>query len=423
MKKTQTAIIIMIVVIIGLFCACAFLLIGPKFPKEKANNPVKEEKVSQADSKLLFTENFLEPEETEEKMTEKKMTESVMETESEKEKEKRQAVSVELEMKDATHTGDDGVTVYEEYGILTGKSEDGSVVWNDTTDMLTKTELPSCTEIGIHQDVYYMVAQGTVLAFRLADGKELWRVEGGGSPADNGYDFDEDGTLYLCGFYGPDFLAIDKDGKILKRIERLDEEYYRPYQLKCKGDQVFVTFEETASDGTDVVIGIDTQDYHWYKDALSEKTLSEEASPEAEQTQEEKIQHIRDVYYGIQEHLDDYEVFESGNGMTYYMKNDELCKIFVPAGTYSTEECPNADVYSAEYYYENNLLKFVFIFAGTEEYRYYFHQDKTMECIRYIDENGKIYDAQEGVDLWQINSKTAGFCMNAYMEPHWAGLI
>lgn len=144
---------------------------------------------------------------------------------------------------------------------------------------------------------------------------------------------------------------------------------------------------------------------------------------------EDKINHIRTVYYGIQNDLSNFSKIENReSGLTYYLdENDDIVKIIVPAGTYDSDLYKGADIYSAEYYYENNKIQFVFVFSGNIEYRYYMSVENQGEspavtCIRWIDSDGTIYDYPEEYFASSEFSDTSYFCTKGYLEPHLAGM-
>ena len=130
----------------------------------------------------------------------------------------------------------------QEYATLTGFDPDGNAVWSWDTDRYEMAQLERVSDIGQWQDRYYYVEDCAVVAVDAASGEILWRNgDFGGCPA--GLDaslIDEDGTLYLCGFFGPDFFAVDADGNTLKQIDSFDEDYYWAYKLTKDGSIITV---------------------------------------------------------------------------------------------------------------------------------------------------------------------------------------
>ncbi len=96
---------------------------------------------------------------------------------------------------------------------------------------------------------------------------------------------------------------------------------------------------------------------------------------------EAEVAQIREWFYDTQERQDSLMYGEYGQGK-YYFEFGYAIKGVLPAGY-------NEWDYTREYYYHNQELYFAFIFAGSEEYRLYFKDGKV---IRYIDNNGTVYD-------------------------------
>jgi hypothetical protein len=154
----------------------------------------------------------------------------------------------------------------------------------------------------------------------------------------------------------------------------------------------------------------------------SETTKSESAAQgKTAMTQDEKIEYIRMVYYDTQDKLQSYKKI-SENDLEYYFDGDVLKKIVAKAGKYEEDSYPNAEDYTAEYYYADNGLLFVFVYGKGEEYRYYLDPAGGNQCIRYIGTDGVVKDYPKGVDAQETFKATGYFCFLGYMEPHWAGI-
>lgn len=150
-----------------------------------------------------------------------------------------------------------------EYSTITAYDESGAVIWSYQTQKYDAAQLDRTSEITIHEDKYYFVEGGTIKALSLAEGSLVWEnTEFGGSPSTNSWDFDENGTLYISGFFGPDFFAVDKNGKTLKKIDMLSNDYYWPYELEYADGQVIVTLDGgPEGDGANAKCFINTDDY------------------------------------------------------------------------------------------------------------------------------------------------------------------
>jgi hypothetical protein len=135
------------------------------------------------------------------------------------------------------------------------------------------------------------------------------------------------------------------------------------------------------------------------------------------------VKKVKENYYGIQNNLSDFTEEDGGSGTTRYLDaNGTIRKIVAPVGTYDEDMYYDSSNYSAEYYYdENGIPSFVFVYLGTEYYRFYLSD---WLCFRYIDSSGNIYDYEDGVSSDEISniSDVGYFCNLASMELHWAGV-
>jgi len=200
----------------------------------------------------------------------------------EKEKIKRKQKEVEEEPKDKKKTETDeqmkspkkgAVEVdfeqfYEdlyECTVITGKDDQGNITWEYETKY-EAADLNRVSEIGVRDDCYYFVEDGAITAMNLSDGTVKWKND---SFAGYGiaFAFGDDGSLYICGYFGPDFFAVDKDGNTIKKIEQFDSDYYWPYEMEYLRNRVKVMFEGTP-DWIDekVVFSINLDDFTYYRE-------------------------------------------------------------------------------------------------------------------------------------------------------------
>lgn len=141
---------------------------------------------------------------------------------------------------------------------ITGFSQQGVEVWNYTTDKYMKTELERITEIGQYNDRYYLAEAGTLHVFNVPDGSTLWtNSDFQGTATD--YVFGEDGSLYICGYYGPDLFAVGPGGNTLNRTSSFSNEYQRPYQITLGEGQLAITYETAPA--TNNIVYINLSDY------------------------------------------------------------------------------------------------------------------------------------------------------------------
>ena len=154
----------------------------------------------------------------------------------------------------------------------------------------------------------------------------------------------------------------------------------------------------------------------------TEMPISESTEATYANSLEEKIQHIRDVYYSTQENLELFRADRSQEGLEIYYDEDSLKKIVSINGTCNNSDYLLPEGYSAEFYYENNTLVFVFVYQGSEEYRYYIDSEDENKCIRYIGPDGIVQDFEEPVFFVEYFGEMGKFCEAGSAEPYWLGL-
>lgn len=124
--------------------------------------------------------------------------------------------------------------------IIGMDAQNGQVWKYEARSSHEATELESVQEIGVIGDAYYFNEDGTIVALAMSDGRVLWKNAdfGGASIA---FDTDEQGTLYLCGYYGPDLCAIDRNGNTLIHVDSLSPDFQWPYEIRYENRVVYIT--------------------------------------------------------------------------------------------------------------------------------------------------------------------------------------
>lgn len=152
-----------------------------------------------------------------------------------------------------------------ECAIITGIDSRGDTIWTYQTKYMA-ADLDCVSEIGVRDDCYYFVEDGSVIAMNLSDGTVKWKNDsfvGSGTA----FAFGDDGSLYICGYYGPDFFAVDKDGNTINRIENFDSNYFWSYKMEYLVDQVRVTLEGSDDWQDDqTVFCVNLDDFTYYKE-------------------------------------------------------------------------------------------------------------------------------------------------------------
>lgn len=132
----------------------------------------------------------------------------------------------------------------QEYARITATDEQGGELWSVRTQGYDIGQIDRTSEIGLWQQQYYYVEAGDVVALDAQTGAELWRnPDFDGSPASlEAVYITDEGTVYLCGYFGPDFYAVNAQGQTLQQIPTLDINYYWAYKLTAQDGQVLVCF-------------------------------------------------------------------------------------------------------------------------------------------------------------------------------------
>lgn len=131
----------------------------------------------------------------------------------------------------------------DEYGILTATDGAGNVLWVYETEHYA-AQLDLVVDVGQWEDRYYLIDGGNLVALCLSDGTLLWRnTDFSGSPAgEDAMLIDTDGTVYLCGYFGPDFAAVSSQGVTLHLTDTLNSNYFWAYRLEKDGNTVTIYF-------------------------------------------------------------------------------------------------------------------------------------------------------------------------------------
>ncbi len=165
-----------------------------------------------------------------------------------------------------------------EYAVITGLDESGQELWTYTTEKYSRTELDRVEEIGIFNNKYYYNESGMIVALDMAAGTVLWKNSDFGGASVHSI-IDENGNIYICGYYGPDFYAVDTEGNSLCRIETFDEAYYWVCSIRKKENTVEVTMEggpEGYSDERTFCVNLGDYSYAAVSETENAAALSDE---------------------------------------------------------------------------------------------------------------------------------------------------
>lgn len=168
---------------------------------------------------------------------------------------KKSAIRVDLELKyDLTEVN--GEKTEGDYGIITGLDDEGNVVWEKRTDIMPCTEVDSVIELGSKNGRYYYSTLGEVHAIQIADGAEIWTCEVDGMITEAV--LGKYNMLYGCGYYEPNFCAIDGNGVLVKEIQGFSEDYMWPTIVSADDTEMNIYM-----DWGDVMVSVDLSDYSY----------------------------------------------------------------------------------------------------------------------------------------------------------------
>ncbi|MDO4632718.1 MAG: discoidin domain-containing protein [Eubacteriales bacterium] len=145
-----------------------------------------------------------------------------------------------------------------EYAVIRGQAADGQNLWSLTTGSYEAVQLARVCEVGIWGDFYCYSENGTVIAVNLTDGTEVWRnTDFGGASASSCMSTE---LLFICGYFGPDVMVLDQNGRTVQRIDSLNSDYYWPYELSFADGKLAITYEYTPS-GQPETLYLDINDW------------------------------------------------------------------------------------------------------------------------------------------------------------------
>lgn len=208
-----------------------------------------------------------------------------------------------------------------EYAVIKGVDDEGQEIWSITTDKFGRTDGQTVSEIGLNNGIFYYAEFGTIVALSVTDGTELWRNRDYGGEI-SASDFGDNGCVYLCGYHGPAFFAMDSEGNTLAKIDFFAQDVFGANKIEYLGDQVAVTLEfvpEELKPG--IVVYVNLSDYSFYSPELesvdggnTDSSEETEMGAEDENISQLTLEEICDIvaeHYNQENHTDDYVVFEA----------------------------------------------------------------------------------------------------------------
>lgn len=152
-----------------------------------------------------------------------------------------------------------------EKASIVGLDADGNPVWTHLTDVKHEIyQSARIVEIGYVNGKYYYTDDDTLMILSAETGEVIRRVTDFGSNCTDCY-IDSNGYMYFCCYMKPCFIAMDKDGNILRKIDSVGEDYYWAYEIDVKNGYAYVTFDQGPDPYSeeDYTVRIDLDDYSY----------------------------------------------------------------------------------------------------------------------------------------------------------------
>lgn len=114
------------------------------------------------------------------------------------------------------------------HGVLTAYGNSDEVLWTYETEEVYVGQLDNLEDFGASGNGYYLNVDGTIVKIAIegtAAGQVEWTTaDYGGASSSFVFAKDESGKtiLYLSGYFGPEFMAVDEDGKVLAWTSALE---------------------------------------------------------------------------------------------------------------------------------------------------------------------------------------------------------
>lgn len=146
------------------------------------------------------------------------------------------------------------------YSAVVCYGAENETAWEYKTPEYQLSELEPVTEIGVYGDSYLFNEAGTIVALDTATGEVKWKNEdfGGRSAAAI---IDENGNVYACGYYTPDFYMLDASGKTVKKIETFDSDYFWSESIFKDGNTVKVVMTQGPNGEGSFIFTVDLTDF------------------------------------------------------------------------------------------------------------------------------------------------------------------
>lgn len=145
-----------------------------------------------------------------------------------------------------------------EYAVIAVCDAEGEI-WRYENSTEEVAQIDCFSMLGETATSVYFLDNGVVKSFDIATGALQWelaehRMSTGASLVD------EDGTLYVCGYFGSFFMVVSPAGEVLALCaEAAQEDLYWPYAMEFVGDKVRIYCESNE----DAIVLLNKEDYSY----------------------------------------------------------------------------------------------------------------------------------------------------------------
>lgn len=145
-----------------------------------------------------------------------------------------------------------------EYAVIAVCDAEGEI-WRYENSTEEVAQIDCFSMLGETATSVYFLDNGVVKSFDIATGALQWelaehRMSTGASLVD------EDGTLYVCGYFGSFFMVVSPEGEVLALCaEAAQEDLYWPYAMEFVGDKVRIYCESNE----DAIVLLNKEDYSY----------------------------------------------------------------------------------------------------------------------------------------------------------------
>lgn len=194
-------------------------------------------------------------------------------------------------------------------------------------------------------------------------------------------------TLLVGMILGGSLMWLKNSGKnddhpietSFQNLQILDEESTTSQKESTPTPTVIVTPENIVTD-TETVESVEVTPYP----EVVNPTRKPKVDAYNVEDLETEIEKIREIYYGVTMHNENFNIYPSTDKITVYESKTDghIQCICVDRGAYTDLDFPLTETYAAEYYYSYldgmYQIRFVFVHNAdySEEYRIYFNKDQ-----------------------------------------------